>query len=861
LEAALSSSLARNYWRPTGLASAIQSDFRLMVSPAAPTVSDVNCQLLFDMNPIPMWVVDRDNLNFLAVNDAALLNYGYTRQEFMTMTLADIRPPECLPELRDVIARLGRGLQRPGKLVHCRKDGSTINAEIVCSDIEFDGADGLLVAVYDFTALQVAENAAKEAEEKFRAIFDDAVIGVFRVTPEGRPLNLNRAMAQMHGYASPEELLKEVSNVAEQLFVNPLHLMELHRAAANGIVRDAEVEVYRKDRTRRWMRINLRPAQATSGAIQALEGTVEDITERKQAEEALLFKNALLEAQSETTLDGILAVDQNDRVVLVNSKFKSQFNLPDDLVRAGDDVALRNFVKNYMVDPETFLNKIEYLYRHPEMNSIDEVRFRNGKTFEHYSAPLVDSRGEHRGRIWYVRDITERKTAEEQVKLLAYYDALTGLPNRSLLMDRLENALAGARQWRENVAILFIDLDRFKIINDSLGHAAGDLLLKEVGKRLRNCVREQDTVARVGGDEFVILLKTIKGTAEVASMAARIVQIVADEIIVNGRSLTTTCSVGISMFPQNSADIGTLIKYADQAMYCAKDNGRNRFQFFTDAMNVHAVERLSMENELRGALERGEFFLLYQPQVDLLTGEITGLEALIRWNHPRLGTLSPDRFIPAAEECGLIVAMGEWVLRTACAQVREWRNGGARIVPVAVNVSAVQFRQENFCSVIRSALRDASILPGAIELELTESLLLSNHNVVLAVLRELKEIGVQLAIDDFGTGYSSLSYLSRFRVDKIKIDRAFIRDLATNPDDAAIAAAIIALGKTLKLTVVAEGVEDGTQVSVLQSYACDQAQGYFYSKPVPAAEIAPKLAKGPSRAADCPVSSQVESAV
>lgn len=809
--------------------------------------SRINNQLLFENNPIPMWVVDSSTLRFLAVNEAATRQYGYSLQEFQTMTLADIRPVEDISLVRNAVDHLRKGLQHPGVFSHRRKDGSKIDVEIFCSDLDFDGSSAILVAAYDLTAVKLAENSAQEAEEKFRALFDDAVIGIFRATPDGRPVEVNRAMALMHGYSTPEELMQEVSNVATQLFVDPGQLFKLHMAAANGIVRDVEVEVYRKDGSRRWMKVNLRTVRAASGAVQAIEGTVEDITERKQAQEALIFKNALLEAQSETTLDSILAVDENKRIVLMNGQFKAQFAVPEDLAQSGDDVALLKYVITQIEDPEVFLDRVAYLYRNPTMRSTDELRLRDGRTLERYSAPLVDSRGGHRGRIWYFRDVTERKRAEEQVKFLAYYDALTGLPNRTLLMDRLESALAGARRRQEAVALMFIDLDQFKIINDSLGHATGDQLLKEIGLRVKTCVREQDTVARVGGDEFVVVLNGIKDPSEIAPIATRIVKLVAETIEIDGRCLNTTCSMGISVFARDNCDAGTLVKYADQAMYCAKESGRNRFEFFTDSMNIAAVERHDLENELRSGLEKGEFFLLYQPQVNLLTGEVTGLEALIRWEHPRLGTIAPDKFIPTAESSGLIVPIGEWVLKAACAQLREWQNAGVHIVPIAVNVSAAQFRQEGFCTLVRNLLRTTSIAPSFIELELTESVLLSNQDVVIGVLRELKEIGVQLAIDDFGTGYSSLSYLKQFRVDKLKIDRTFVRDLATDCDDAEITAAIVALGKKLRLTVIAEGVEDETQLSILRNLSCEQAQGYYFSMPVSAKDIASLLGKGPER--------------
>lgn len=796
---------------------------------------EVHDQLLFEQNPIPMWIVDPATLSFLAVNDAAVRQYGYSPQEFRVMTLADIRPPESVSDFREKVTRRQHGLQHPGIWIHRRKDGSTLCAEITSQNLDFGGVAALLIAAYDVTAL-------KRADERYQAIFDDAVIGIFTVTPEGRPLSVNQAMAQIHGYFTPEELLQNVTNAAE-LFVDPRSLFALHGAAADGIVRSAEVEVYSKDRSRRWMKVNLRTARDASGRVEAIEGTAEDITEQKQAEESLLFKNALLEAQSETTLDGILAVDENNRIVLVNRQFRSQFSIPDELVDGGDDVAMRNYAMNQMEDPEAFLEKVNYLYRHREASSRDEIKLRNGRTFDRYSAPLVDSRREHRGRIWYFRDITERKRAEEQIRFLAYYDALTELPNRTLLMDRLENALAGARRRDENVAVFFVDMDRFKVVNDSLGHAVGDALLHQAGARLRSCVRDQDTVARVGGDEFVVVLNAAGTRAEVTAAATRLVRAMSEAIVVDGHSLTTSCSVGISLFPQNSRDAATLIKYADQAVYCAKEDGRNTFQFFNEAMHTRAVERLSLESDLRGAVERGELFLVYQPQVSIRTGATTGLEALVRWRHPRFGVVSPGDFIPVAESSGLILPIGEWVLRTACLQIREWQQAGIRAVPVAVNVSALQFRHEGFCSMVRAALKDAAVPSRLIELELTESLLLSNRGVMLAVMRELKQIGVQLAIDDFGTGYSSLGYLRQFRVDKLKIDQSFIRDLGQDQADAEITAAMIALGKILNQTVLAEGVETEEQLSILRERSCDQAQGYYFSKPLSVQETTAILKK------------------
>jgi diguanylate cyclase (GGDEF)-like protein/PAS domain S-box-containing protein len=456
-------------------------------------------------------------------------------------------------------------------------------------------------------------------------------------------------------------------------------------------------------------------------------------------------------------------------------------------------------------------------------------------------SPIKDAWGQIIGASTIARDNTARRVAEERIKFLAYYDALTGLPNRSLLQDRLTTVLAAARRRKNKVALLFLDLDQFKLINDSLGHAVGDLLLQEVAKRLKSWPREQDTVARLGGDEFLIVLTDLKNIPDVAIAAERLMDAMTAEFVIQDHPLNISCSLGISIFPEHGADLETLIKNADAAMYSAKQNGRNNFQFFTDNMNAQVVERVTLENCLRLALEKKELFLMYQPQMDMVTGAITGFEALLRWQNPDFGLVPPIKFIPIAENCGLIPTIGEWVLRTACSQVRKWQEEGLPAVQVAVNVSAVQFRQEGFCDLITRVLQETGLAPQYLELELTESLLLADADVTFSVMKKLKAIGVTLAIDDFGIGYSSFSYLRQFQASKLKIDRSFIRDVAVNPDDAAITAAIISMAKSLRLKVIAEGVEDEAQMSFLRSHQCDGIQGYYFSKPLSAEMTADKL--------------------
>ncbi|MGA7044625.1 MAG: EAL domain-containing protein [Candidatus Sulfotelmatobacter sp.] len=569
--------------------------------------------------------------------------------------------------------------------------------------------------------------------------------------------------------------------------------------------------------------------------------TFDNITERKQAEEALLFKTALLEAQAETTIDGILAVDESDHIVLANKQFGRNFEIPDEQLSTRDDLIVLKHVTDRVEDPDAFIERVEYLNSHRDEKSRDELRLKNGKIFDRYSAPLVDSRRQYRGRIWYFRDITDRKVAEGRVQYLAYYDALTGLPNRTLLQDRLTKTLAGARRQKDKVALLFLDLDGFKNINDSLGHAVGDLLLQEIAARLKTWGREQDTVARLGGDEFLIMLTGVKDVPDVAVAAERLMDAMTAAFVVQGHSLSIGCCIGISIFPEHGADGETLISRADAAMYSAKEYGRNNFRFFTEDMNTQVVERLTLENSLRLALEKKELFLVYQPQMDIATGRITGLEALLRWRHPELGLVPPDKFIRIAENSGLIVPIGEWVLRTACSQARKWQDEGFPALTVAVNVSAIQFRQESFGEVIRKVLHETRLPPQYLELELTESLLLTNADLMLSVIQKLKAAGVTLAIDDFGTGYSNFTSLRRFGVNKLKIDRSFISDVATNPDDSAITAAIINMAKSLRLKVIAEGVENEAQMSFLRAHHCDEIQGYYFSRPLAFDNVADKL--------------------
>lgn len=429
------------------------------------------------------------------------------------------------------------------------------------------------------------------------------------------------------------------------------------------------------------------------------------------------------------------------------------------------------------------------------------------------------------------------RNSEEQIKFMASHDALTGLPNRMLAKDLFELAASFADSSGFRLAVMVLDLDNFKTINESLGHSAGDTLLKITAQRLRECVRDMDTLSRQGGDEFLILLSDQDDVDAVSIVAEKILHRLAAPVDIAGAEFSISLSMGVAVYPEDGKDFDTLLKKADAAMYQAKAAGRNTYRFYAEQMNADVTERLHLRHGLRMALEHDQFVLHYQPQINLATGAVVGAEALIRWNHPQLGLLPPDRFIPVAEDCGLIVQMGDWVLLEACRQAAAWREAGLDGMVMAVNISPVQFAQHRLEHSVIQALVDSGLPAACLELELTESILIQDGANVLQAIQRLKSLGVQLSIDDFGTGYSSLSYLRRFAVDKLKIDRSFVRDMATNPSDAAIVQAIIQMARSLKLKTIAEGVENEQQLSILGLQRCDEVQGYYFSRPLPADEF------------------------
>jgi diguanylate cyclase (GGDEF)-like protein/PAS domain S-box-containing protein len=459
----------------------------------------------------------------------------------------------------------------------------------------------------------------------------------------------------------------------------------------------------------------------------------------------------------------------------------------------------------------------------------------NETAIEHSAAPIHDQQGNILGAVIVFRDVIVSRERRLQMLHLAEHDALTDLPNRLLLNDRLARSIALARRYGRRLAVLFLDCDRFKHINDTLGHAIGDQVLRSVAKRLTTCVRESDTVSRHGGDEFLLLLSEIDHPADAEAIGQKIVSSIAEPHLVSGHELQLTASVGIAMYPEDGQDAQSLIMRADTAMYYAKNTGRNRVGFYRPDMEAPAIKRSSIESELRSALDKGEFELYYQPTIDLESGVISGAEALMRWRHPERGLIPPDQFIPAAEASGLIVPMGRWALREACRQAKRWQDNGLPPIPIAVNVSALQFRTEGFLDDIKRFLDESRLASQYLELELTESALMVDTVSTTSVLEVLKKYGLVLKVDDFGTGPSSLSYLQRCPVDVLKIDQSFVSDISPRPESAPLVRAVIAMGKSLGCRIVAEGVETKHQFAYLRAENCDEGQGYHFSPPVNAA--------------------------
>jgi diguanylate cyclase (GGDEF)-like protein/PAS domain S-box-containing protein len=690
--------------------------------------------------------------------------------------------------------------------------------------------------------LNLAEEALQRSRGELARAAQLAQLGGWQMKVETGELLCSREALRILGLEASAEQTAPVSieRFLKVVHANDRQLVEtsIARAIQDGETLDIEHRISPGDGTQRIIRQLGDIERDAGGNVIRLVGTLQDITERLESEEQM----RLLARVFENTIEGIMVTDAGGVIRMINSAFTAITEFSAEDVIGSTPRALRSGLHG----PEFYDSMWQALIKNGHWQGEIWNRRRGGEAYPEWLTitAIKDQNGRATHYVGVFHDITETKRNEETIVYQAYHDALTGLPNRTLFNDRLTMAVAHAQRKHQGLAVLFLDLDNFKQINDSLGHAVGDLLLQSVARRLTRWLREEDTVARIGGDEFIILLQGTSGPDFAVHVAKRILASVSEPVIVKGHELYVTACIGITLYPHDGKDIETLVANADIAMYRAKDEGRGMYKLFTAEMNEQVRLRLDLEGRLRKALERDELEVYYQPKVDLASGEIAGVEALVRWQSPEQGLIMPESFISLAEETGLIVQIGEWVLKTACNQAKEWHEQGFNELQVSVNLSPRQFQQRNLVEMVRATLEASGLAAKYLDLEVTENVLMHSIEQATETLRRLSELGVQLSMDDFGRGYSSLYYLKQFRMQALKIDRLFMSDVVGDPDDASIVNTIISISRSLNLKVVAEGVETREQLEFLRERNCDQMQGFLFSKAVPAADLTGVLEAG-----------------
>ncbi|WP_337058653.1 EAL domain-containing protein [Pseudomonas sp. USHLN015] len=707
-----------------------------------------------------------------------------------------------------------------------RQSGESFTGLISAQPIDLDGVPALIVVVRDITLVKETQQQLKISEEKFARAFHASPDGLLITRlADGRLIEANEGFTRITGYTAREAA--DRSTLELGIWANPEDRQQMVRAIRDqGSLRNFTAPVRTKGGSIRLCELTAQPIPINGEAC--VLTIARDITERQHMQEKLLQAATVFES----TAEGVMITDTEQRITAVNRAFteitgyseaEALGQSPRLLASGQHDSAFYAAMWHQLAADGHWQGEIWNRRKngepYPEWLTISAVRNRDDQ-ITHF--------------VGVFADISTLKHAQARLDYQAHHDPLTGLPNRILFESRLQAALLDATTDARQGAVLFIDLDRFKHINDSLGHPVGDLLLKSIAARLKDQLRDIDTVARLGGDEFIILLPGLHNAADAEHVASKVLACFSAPFEADDHEFFTSASIGISLYPEHGNDVATVVKNADAAMYRAKSKGRNRIEFYTRDLTFQANERMALENELRRALERGELSLYYQPKLCLQNRRLIGAEALIRWHHPLFGEISPERFIPLAEENGLILPLGDWVLAEACRQMREWQDRHAPFGPLSVNLAGAQLRQPQLVERIDRLLQDTGVVPCHLQLEITEGFIMSQAEEALAVLHALKALGVQLAIDDFGTGYSSLSYLKRLPLDIIKIDKSFVRGLPDDLEDAAIARAIIALGRSMQLTVIAEGVETHAQEAFLTAEGCEQIQGYVVSRPLPA---------------------------
>jgi len=784
--------------------------------------------------------------NYTFANGANGRFLGYTKEELVGMNFRQHTDEENAKKLYQPY----RELYRTGKPIETlevesiRKDGTKVIYETSVSLIrDSEGKPiGFRGVSRDATDRNKMEEALRQSEERYRTILDEMEDGYFEVDLAGNYLFVNDANCRNIGYTREEligttfrgQMAKEEYDKVYKAFSNIYITGKPERGIAYKAIR--------KDGITGTGEIAGFPLKNKKGEVIGFRGMARDITERKQMEEALRqseerYRTIIEEMEEwyfETDLAGNITFS-NDvfaNVLRYSQKELTGLNFRSFIKKEESDSVYRLFNQVFKTGESTKNFPYEFI-------STDGIVI----SAEFSIFPKRDKEGKVCGFKGIGHDITARKRMEEEIQYQATHDALTGLPNRLMFSQLLNHAIQSAKRYQRQFAVFFIDLDRFKTINDTLGHEAGDQLLQEIAMRLKQTLRTVDVVARLGGDEFVILIEELSDLSQVETVAGKILSAVIKPVNLMNEECRITASIGISVFPKDAEDEQSLLKNADIAMYLAKEEGKNNYQFYSEDIQSKSLEHLSIETNLRFALERNELSLHYQAKLDFKTNAITGVEALLRWQNPSLGSVTPTQFIPVAEESGLIIPIGRWILRTACAQNAAWQQQGLPPVCMAVNLSLRQLTDNNLIDDIRTALNDSGMAPNLLELEITESMVMHNPTRMIAVLAKIKNLGVRLAIDDFGTGYSSLAQIKHFPIDTLKVDRSFIRNIPQDAEDKAVTEAIIAMGKALSLTVVAEGVETVEHMNFLNDHSCDEMQGFYFSKPIAPEQFADLLRK------------------
>jgi diguanylate cyclase (GGDEF)-like protein/PAS domain S-box-containing protein len=766
-------------------------------------------RLLFERNPMPLWVYDIETLAFLAVNDAMLDHYGYSREQLLGMTAIDIRPEEERETFDAYRRSRPRGLIKAGLWRHRRRDSSIIDVEVTSHSLVWEGREARLVLAHDVTERLRAEGAVRERENRLRNVLTDAIDALLVVSLDGSVVFANPAAGLLFDaapealigapFALPRVLDSEFSEAEVTTMSGQQHAIE---SRVSETVWDDQLarlvalrDVTERHRNEERLRVLERAIESTTNGVL--------ISDARRPDMPTVYINAAFERMTGYGFDDI--VGRNCRMLQGSDRDQPEVRLLREALREGRgcDVVLRNYRK----DGTLFWNHLNV-------------------------APVRNERGEATHFVGIAVDITERRRHEAEMAYMATHDNVTGLPRYIAVEEFTRGAVADAGRTGGRVVMLYVDIDRFHSVNESMGHAVGDEALRVVAQRLRTVVGDDGRVSRIAGDEFVVVYLPTADDSEATALADRIRDAVEQPVAVPPYSVYLTASVGISAFPDSASNATELLNQAEAAMARAKRNGRNAVARFSNEQVQELADRLSLGSHLRDAARKGELLLHYQPQVSAQNGQVIGLEALVRWQSPELGFLPPGRFIRVAEELGLIADVGRWVLEHACQQARQWLDSGHHDFSVAVNVSALQLQRPTFVAEVRAALQSTGLPPRHLELELTESSIMDNVERMIETMTALRELGVRLALDDFGIGFSSLNHLKRFPIEKLKIDQSFVRDVTRDSGDAGIALAIIAMGHQLGMTVMAEGVETAAQMGYLRRNHCDQFQGLFFSGPV-----------------------------